>query len=651
MEDWLTVHSQAYSKVYFLYGLVFTINIGALVVLSFNYCKSTYSLELLEENDPDIDLTGLKGFSFESYSNMEYYPEMSNLGTTGKLFMDCFTGKCEYKETYTCYKESCTGTGKNKKCHEYKTKCTRYFTNKEYSCSADCRATQYSYCSSCPHIYGATYRSSSCSRDKDTKKIDNATQSCNADNLVMFWNHSYYRRSNRTDYKRFTYLNSAVTANESCPTGKKVCGVLDNLGNKFCYPQFEDCPINYITLDTSNSSYNYGSAQIGNKVIYYTNQADENSRIVGGLFVDSDLLIKYNNEDCEILDESSVLDLLNGHYNKLYRESLSYDPYKSYTKEVQQGKSYLKWCVPGVGREKNISKIKELNVVYHFNVTTNKKVITPIKNMFTASYFVALPGFIGMFFLLIVILLSFFEQNNIHSYIGDFLRCSAINFIFLICIGVNCILFIVSSILMISNNGNLSTATKLDLDVAIFKSLKLMNYIGLGICIGLVVLIAIFVLYLFITPTTYIESPKQSDSYHPYKDTYSSSNKAETKTEDFKTSSDFNNIPTNTNNNNDNNYNSSSDFNNNTNTGYNPDNFNNNTNTGYNPNNFNNNNIYINPSNINYNPNTAYNSNTDFNNNNYNNAGGYSSADFPGYSGGGNIYSQPLNPSQQQSVY
>ena len=211
------------------------------------------------------------------------------------------------------------------------------------------------------------------------------------------------------------------------------------------------------------------------------------------------------------------------------------------------------------------------------------------------------------------------------------MRCSfTYNFIFLICIGVSCILIIVSSILMIGNNSNLANATKLELDVAIFKSLKLMNYVGLGVCIGLVVFIAVFVLYLFITPTTYIESPKSDVSYHPYKDTYSSSNNADNKTEDFKTSSDFIKASTNTNNNNDNNYNSSSDFNNN-------------TNTGYNLNTFNNNNT---PTDFNNNANTGYNSNADFNNN----AGGYSSSDFA-YGGGGNIYGQPLNPSQQQSVY
>ena len=154
-----------------------------------------------------------------------------------------------------------------------------------------------------------------------------------------------------------------------------------------------------------------------------------------------------------------------------------------------------------------------------------------------------------------------------------------------------------------------------------------MNYAGLGVCIGLIVFIAAFVLYLFVTPTTYIESPKPDVSYHPLKDTYSGSNNAENKTQDFKTSNDFNKVSTN--NNNDNN---SSDFNNN-------------TNTGYNLNNFNNNN-YNNPSDFNNNTNTGYNSNTNFNNN----AGGYSSSDFA-YGGGGNIYSQPLNPSQQQSAY
>ena len=80
MEDWLSVHEHAYGKVYFLYSLVFVVNIIALIFLTVNYCLSKYSLEYFKEDDPDIDLTGLKGFSFSQISHDEYSPTMSNLG-------------------------------------------------------------------------------------------------------------------------------------------------------------------------------------------------------------------------------------------------------------------------------------------------------------------------------------------------------------------------------------------------------------------------------------------------------------------------------------------------------------------------------------------------------------------------------------------
>jgi hypothetical protein len=182
-----------------------------------------------------------------------------------------------------------------------------------------------------------------------------------------------------------------------------MCGILDNLGNKLCYPQNLQCPLNYITTNKSDSNYsNYGSADLYNKTFYFTNEATENGKIIGGLFVDSDLLIKYNDEDCEKLEEGTIDNLLNSHPYKLYRNSLSYDPYTNISDIVQTGKSYLKWCVPAVGKEKNISKLKELKVVFDFNVTTNKDIINPIKTFSTASYFVSLSGYIGLFFLLII---------------------------------------------------------------------------------------------------------------------------------------------------------------------------------------------------------------------------------------------------------
>ena len=107
MEDWLSVHEHAYGKVYLLYILLFTTNIFALIFLTVNYCLSKYSLEYFKEDDPDIDLTGLKGFSFSQISHDEhdeYSPTMSNLGTTGKLYFDCYKGSCTYEKSYRCEK-------------------------------------------------------------------------------------------------------------------------------------------------------------------------------------------------------------------------------------------------------------------------------------------------------------------------------------------------------------------------------------------------------------------------------------------------------------------------------------------------------------------------------------------------------------------
>ena len=189
--------------------------------------------------------------------------------------------------------------------------------------------------------------------------------------------------------------------------------------------------MNYITTNRYDFSYtNFGSAYLQDKTVYFTNEVTEDGRVIGWLYVDRDLLIKYNDEDCVKLEEKTVSQLLDSHRYKLYRNSLSYDPYMYKSALVQNGKSYLKWCVPGVGKEKNISKKKELKVVFDFNVTTNKEVIIPIKTFSTSSYFVSLPGYIGLFFLLIVFIFSFFDQNEIRPYVGGLLRCSySINFI------------------------------------------------------------------------------------------------------------------------------------------------------------------------------------------------------------------------------
>jgi hypothetical protein len=55
---------------------------------------SSYSLKYYEEEDPNIDLTGIKSFHFSRGAIQEYNPDTSNLGTTGKLFYNCYIGSC-----------------------------------------------------------------------------------------------------------------------------------------------------------------------------------------------------------------------------------------------------------------------------------------------------------------------------------------------------------------------------------------------------------------------------------------------------------------------------------------------------------------------------------------------------------------------------
>ena len=494
MDDCLDVHS--YGKVYILCCLVFVVNIIALIFLTVNYCLSKYSLEYLLENDPDIDLTGLSGFSFSQTTNDEYSPTMSNLGTTGKIYFDCYTGSCTYKKSYSCKKTKCTGTGNNKKCHTYYDTCYDYYTYDEHTCSIGCRIKENSffgcgsaYCYS--PSYNKYYSSSSCSRDDDTTDYS-LPKSCYADNLILYWKNFYYERKNNTGYKQFTYLNSAVTANESCPLGKKVCGILDNLGNKYCFPEFADCPINDISLVKKDDSYK--PVSVSDKVIYYSNNVTD-GKIVGGLFVDTDLLIKYNDEDCQILDEGTASELIDGHTNKLYRNTITIDK-KSST--YSNAKSYLKWCVPGVGKEKNISKIKELKIVYDFNVTTNEEVIKPIKSKFTTSYFLDLAGYLTIFVVSILLFLSLRKQNGMDYDIPDCFGSGLLSLVLLILFGISIILIIIGAIIGILNNKNISEGLKLDLGYKIFNTLKLLNIIGFSINVFLIILAIIFIVYIFI---------------------------------------------------------------------------------------------------------------------------------------------------------
>ena len=76
------------------------------------------------------------------------------------------------------------------------------------------------------------------------------------------------------------YLNHSVLENETCESGYKKCGKLDDFGNFLCIKENEDCPINdiKITNSTDEELEKLGYSHIiinDDKYLYYTNTSEK----------------------------------------------------------------------------------------------------------------------------------------------------------------------------------------------------------------------------------------------------------------------------------------------------------------------------------------------------------------------------------------
>ena len=275
----------------------------------------------------------------------------------------------------------------------------------KYNSSKLCRESNGESCNACDNMSSYTYQKCSCSESKNSKEYS-TEYSCYADNIILNWKNYSYNRKNATD-SGYNYLNSAFPPDQNCPSGTKQCGILDELGNKLCYPD-NVSPINYITLDPSDKKYNYSSCVIDGITIYYTNQATNEGLVLGGFYVDSDLKINYG--DCQIISTSTIRELLDSQKNKQYRNSLNFDPYKDNNID-KKGNAYLRWCIRGFGKERNIALVKELNKVYELNKTTNNDLIE-LKSTSMVIYIADLIGYI-LLILFLPIAVSTFKKIQV----------------------------------------------------------------------------------------------------------------------------------------------------------------------------------------------------------------------------------------------
>ena len=180
----------------------------AIFLLTKNYKKAN---EIEGEKIPISGFTSINLVNTTTFSRPQYDPLQGNLGLTGKLYLDCYTGTCTYERE-----------GK-KRCH-YEDDCnweyyTYYETEINRSCSIECSQTNEAKYSVC--------QSGKCSKKYNDKYDPNKV--CYADNVIYFWKGKSNEALNIGDYD---YLNNAYLNNELCPTGAKNCGILDDNKNK-----------------------------------------------------------------------------------------------------------------------------------------------------------------------------------------------------------------------------------------------------------------------------------------------------------------------------------------------------------------------------------------------------------------------------------
>lgn len=462
-----------------------TISLLVFILIALLFSTLTYFLInklKLEENDPTIDLSGIIDFSFDYNPsiNLEYTQNMSNLGFTGNLILDCYKGKCNYIKTYKCIKEQCTTGEYGEECVAVEGICQSYEDFFKYNSSKLCRESNGEFCNACDNISSYTYEKCSCSESQNFNDYS-AEYSCYADNIILNWKNYSYNRKKAVD-SGYSYLNSAFPPDQNCPSGTKQCGILDELGNKLCYPDnVTECPINYITLDPSDKTYNYSSCEVDGVTIYYTNQATNEGLVLGGFYVDSDLKINYG--DCQIISTSSIRELLDSQKNKQYRNSLNFDPYKDNNID-KKGNAYLRWCIPGFGKERNITLVKELNKVYELNKTTNND-LNELKSDSMVTYILDIIGYILLLLFLPIAIWTFKKKSSVFCF-----RFIIIDF------GLSLFFIIHGTYLSISINIDLSKMDKIELYHKIFKVSTSLNIITF--CLKILLFIAFIAYFCYI---------------------------------------------------------------------------------------------------------------------------------------------------------
>ena len=309
-------------KIFSIIILLLTITQIVLIIL----IRVKRPKKLSEFQVEDIFVPGLVSFDFIEDKTIPEHPN-SNLGTTGKLILNCYFGNCTQEIFHEQYKIICDD---DDDCYEANQSWTEYRKIIERSCSEQCYEFKKNNCS-CDEPYN---EEGICEEKFDDEYMEGKI--CYADNEIYFWKG---KKIHNVNISNFSYLSDIILNDEECPEGTKNCGIIDGNGNELCIKSNLKCPLNYISENKLNNGFS--SVLIGNKTFYYGNDDTKKRKIIAGLEADTDLLLNKDNDNENIIDNYTISGFLEDNQN-LYKDiNIGYDPYNINDID-SKGKSYLK---------------------------------------------------------------------------------------------------------------------------------------------------------------------------------------------------------------------------------------------------------------------------------------------------------------------
>ena len=340
-----------------LSSIAFLLTIALIVLIIIIRVKRPKKYSEFKVND--ATLFGLESFNFTYYNSTPEYPS-DNLGFTGDLILDCYTGTCTRTIYHRNVWEYCDS---DDDCYDVDDSWTENKKIIDYNCSEQCYLTGKEECV-CDMPYNET---GICERNTDDEYLEGKV--CYGDNIIYFWKGKKYEILKISNY---SYLKNVRLKEEECPKGTKNCGIIDKDDNKLCLETNMACPINYIL--ENESDIDYSSTIIGNKTFYYGFDDKRNTKIIKGLVADTDLYLNENNEEKELIDTYTISGFLENNMNLYRKMNLGYDPYKEEDID-KKGKSYLRLNYNEYIDFRDLRKRKEQQI---FNHKMNDDIINPI---------------------------------------------------------------------------------------------------------------------------------------------------------------------------------------------------------------------------------------------------------------------------------